>query len=174
MTDTSSDSRSLGRGMIVAAWVLILGLLAVYFQDYLDDSRNPNQEPDSRHSADGSTEVHLLRNRSGHYVASGLIAGRPVTFLLDTGATLVAVPEQLARRLDLSWGAPMWASTANGTVTAHRTVLPSVSLGAISMTDVPATIMPRMDGDEVLLGMSFLKQLEWRQREGVLTLRHRQ
>ena len=77
----------------------------------------------------------------------------------------------LARRLDLSRGAPIQAQTANGIETTYRTRLDSVRLGTIRIDGVRAHINPGMSGDEVLLGMSFLRDLEFQQRDGVLTLR---
>ena len=67
----------------------------------------------------------------------------------------------------------MQAQTANGVVTTYRTRLTSVALGTIAISNVRAHINPGMTGDEVLLGMSFLRDLELTQREGLLTLRQR-
>ncbi|ERI52284.1 hypothetical protein N878_19660, partial [Pseudomonas sp. EGD-AK9] len=62
-------------------------------------------------------------------------------------------------------------STANGRATGHRTRLASLRLGDIELRDVAALIAPGMDGDEVLLGMSALQQLEFSQKGGTLVLR---
>lgn len=160
-----------GRGMIVVAWLLALGLLTLFFNHFLEGRRNPNQQVRTVVTQEGVPEVTLKRSRSGHYVATGRINGRRAEFLLDTGATLVAISERMARNLGLPRGAPMAASTANGTVTAYRTTLDRVSLGGIELRNVRASIMPGMDGVEVLLGMSFLKQLELIQRGEILILR---
>ncbi|MNR11501.1 Retroviral aspartyl protease [compost metagenome] len=120
---------------------------------------------------DGYVEVRLASSRQGHYLLDGRIDGQGATFLLDTGATQVAVPSKLAERLGLERGAPVTVSTANGRVTGHRTQLQDLRLGDIRLTQVPAIIVPGMDGDEVLLGMSALKQLEFTQRDGTLVLR---
>ena len=93
-------------------------------------------------------------------------------FLLDTGATDVAVPGALAQELGLEAGAPVSVNTANGRSTGYRTRLSELTLGDIRLQDVRALIVPGMDGDEVLLGMSALKQLEFTQRDGTLVLRH--
>ena len=122
-------------------------------------------------SADGVREVVLRQNRAGHYVASGGINGQPVTFLLDTGATSVSIPASVAGRLGLKRGAAMRAHTANGTVTTYATRLDEVRLGNISLENVRADINPHMLGDEVLLGMSFLRKLEFTQRDRELTIR---
>ena len=117
-------------------------------------------------------EVVLQRNRQGHYLADGLINGRVTTFLVDTGATDVALPQDLANRLNLPRLGRALSRTANGTVEVQRTRLDSVQLGALRLHDVRATILPGMAGDTpVLLGMSFLKHLELVQKDGYLTLR---
>ena len=65
----------------------------------------------------------------------------------------------------------MQLSTANGTVTGWRTRLTSLQLGDIQLYDVAAIIVPNMGDEQVLLGMSALKQLEFTQRDGTLVLR---
>lgn len=158
--------------MIIAAWVLLLGLLALMFQGLLDDRYNPNRNPAGSVSSGGKREVVLQRNARGHYVASGRINGQPVVFLVDTGATDVALSEQLANRLGLSKQGGTFSQTANGVVAVWQTRLAEVSVGTIGLSDVRAIIMPALaDDNQVLLGMSFLKQLEIIQRDGTLTLR---
>jgi aspartyl protease family protein len=63
-------------------------------------------------------------------------------------------------------------NTANGRATGYRTRLDELTLGEIRLHNVRALITSGMDGDEVLLGMSALKQLEFTQRAGTLVLRH--
>jgi aspartyl protease family protein len=169
--DPQQYSRKIGKGMIWLAWIAVLGLLTLVFNGYLERQYNPNREAVSRVTQTGAREVVLKRNRDGHYVATGTINGEPVVFLLDTGATLVSVPEGLAARLGLERGAGFPAVTANGTVTVYGTRLDVVTLGNIEVHDVRASINPGMRGNEVLLGMSFMKDLELVQRNGMLTLR---
>jgi len=163
--------RRLGKGMLVAAWVLALGLLTLFFNGVLERQYNPNQQLNSVTTPDEPHEVVLVRNKYGHYVATGEINGEAVVFLLDTGATDVAIPDTLARRLNLKRGAQFIANTANGQVKSWRTRLERINLGGIELTNVRASILPSMGGDEVLLGMSFLKQLELVQRGETLTIR---
>jgi len=164
--------RRMGKGMIIAAWVSLLIILTLLFNAYLEQQNNPNTAPAT--TTNGLVkEVVLQRNRSGHYVASGRINGTRVTFLLDTGATDVAVSDELASSLGLRRGMRISSQTANGTVTAWRTRLSEVGLGDIRLFNVRASILPGLQGDEVLLGMSFLKQLEMVQRGKQLLLRQR-
>ncbi|MDH4555084.1 TIGR02281 family clan AA aspartic protease [Pseudomonas sp. BN417] len=167
---TQTPGKRAGRVMLVLAWGIGLLLAAHYFGAWEDRQRNPNREPQSVRG-DGYVEVRLVSSRQGHYLLDGRIDGQGVTFLLDTGATQVAVPARLAERLGLAPGAPVTLSTANGRVTGQRTQLQDLRLGDIRLTQVPAIIVPGMDGEEVLLGMSALKQLEFTQRDGTLVLR---
>jgi aspartyl protease family protein len=160
-----------GRRMLIAGWVLALLLLTGMFQRLLDVRENPNRRPTAGTDAQGVREVVLRRNVAGHYLAGGEINGVAVTFLLDTGATDVALPAALARRIDLPVEGRGISRTAAGDVEVLRTTLERVRLGNVELREVRASILPRMEGEAVLLGMSFLKKLEMVQREGVLTLR---
>lgn len=165
-----SVQRRMGKGMIISAWLGLLFILTLFFNSYLERVNNPNANPET--STNGSVkEVVLKQNRSGHYVANGQINGRIVTFLLDTGATDVAVSDELARTLGLRPGAYISSQTANGVITARQTTLSEVSVGEIRLYNVRASILPGMQSDEVLLGMSFLRQLELVQRGEQLLLR---
>ena len=168
--DGQGERRRIGLTMQALAWFSFILLGVFFFSDLLERQYNPNRNVETRAAAD-LVEVRLRRNRHGHYVTAGEINGRPVTFLLDTGATGVAVPVALAQRLQLQRGRPLVTRTANGTVTAYATVLDSVSVGGIELGGVGATIAPGLGGEEVLLGMSFLKHIEFTQRGDTLILR---
>lgn len=168
---TSANSGRVGAIMTVLAWILVMGLLGAFFSGWMEKLNNPNQQVRTQLHADGVREVVLEQNRAGHYVASGTINGHPVTFLLDTGATSVSVPAGVARALGLKRGAPVQARTANGTITTYATRLDEVRLGNITLGNIRADINPRMQGQEVLLGMSFLRRLEFTQRDRELTIR---
>lgn len=170
MADPDRTRKRLARLMTHLTWVVLLLLLTLYFNYYLDARDNPNRML-ALSASDSSGEVVLESDRSGHYRAPGLINGVRVDFLVDTGATNVSVSEALAQKIGLPRGAPVQSVTANGVVTAYRTELDSVQLGGIRMQRVPATINPGMPNDMVLLGMSFMQHLELVQRNGELTLR---
>ncbi len=105
----SSTSNSIGA---VVVWLVLLSALAVFFNYLLGNIYNPNQKVISYVTETGQKEVILIRNRSGHYVANGKINDQSVTFLLDTGATHVSVPQAVAQRLGLKEGRPINAQTA--------------------------------------------------------------
>ena len=171
MTDPVHSQQRLGKYMIFAAWIILLALLTVVFEGWLVRQQNPNAALVSTGGGKGPAVVKLKRNRQGHYLAPGFINGQKVRFLVDTGATDVNIPAAVAARLNLKRGYPTYAHTANGTITVYQTRLNSVRLGAIMLRDVRASINAHMQGSTVLLGMSFMQQLELNQRDGVLTLR---
>ncbi len=160
-----ADVRSqFARWMIVAAWLVLLALLTMLFSSWLQRASNPNRE--LRVSVDASQTPYLMlqRNRDGHYLAAGEIDGVAVTFLLDTGATRVALPETLAQQIGLRGQLLARSQTASGVVDSWLTTIDRLRLGPLEMRDVPAVIIPDMPGDEVLLGMSFLKHLKLEQQ----------
>lgn len=173
MSDQNSNPnphKSMGRGMMIIGWVLAIGLLALVFGNWERDQYNPNRELLSRDS-NGIREVILESNRAHHYVATGLINGKSVEFILDTGATDVVIPAELAAELGLVQGRPGYANTANGMITVYATEIGRLQLGPIELEGVRASINPAMGGDEILLGMSALRHLEMSQKDGQLTIR---
>ncbi len=167
MTASNPHSRS-GKIMLAIAWLLIMGGLYWFFSDWDAHQGNPNTAHVINQQRE---ELTLARNRAGHYVAEGEINGRRVIFLLDTGATWVALPGGLARELGLKRGAAVTLQTANGSATGYQTRLDSVRLGPIEMRDVGALVTDGMDENTVLLGMNFLNRVEFTQRDGRLILR---
>lgn len=171
MSDPDNNfSHKAGTWMTVAGWIVFGILLMAFFNNLLEKQHNPNQQLATTYHGE-QKEVVLLRNKYGHYVATGNINGQEVVFLVDTGATDVAIPEAVAQRLGLKKGPAFRARTANGLTTAWRTRLDSVSLGGITLYDIRASILANAGTDEVLLGMSFLKQLELVQKGSTLTIR---
>lgn len=164
-------TRRTGRAFAWIAWLLALGLLYVFFDAQLAQQINPNQNLDSVQRA-GKVEVVLEANRAGHYVASGTINRQPVVFLLDTGATQVAIPLAIAEQLNLQLQREVRVQTANGVARAYQTQLDSLTIGAIELRNVDATVVPGMGMSQILLGMSALKQVEFSQRNQTLTIRY--
>lgn len=156
--------------MIILGWITLLGLLTAYFSEYLSKQNNPNEDLALTRTTDYN-EIRLQRNRYGHYVASGEINHHPVTFMLDTGATNISIPEKIAKKLNLKAGFPMTVETANGNIEVYSTILDQVSLGGIELQNISASINPYMQSDETLLGMSFLKYLHFSQEGDQLLIR---
>lgn len=166
----ANDIARIGRWMHYAFWLVVLGLLTLFFNGWYERQHNPNRQLET-HTGAGYSEVSLDRNRFGHYVANGRINGQDVVFLLDTGASDVSIPQHVADRLGLSRGRRVSYQTANGVAYGYITQLDSVALGNIELRNVRGSINPNTDSDQILLGMSFLRQLEFTQRGERLTLR---
>ena len=166
----SKIQNHLGCAMITAAWLLVLGLLYVLFDDVLDRQNNPNRNLKVQSEAH-TAELTIQRNRAGHYVLPGVINGRPVNLMVDTGATTVAIPAHLGPALGLAPGASQQAMTANGEVRVRATLIAELGIGPFRLREVRANLNPGMAGDQVLLGMSALRQMEFTQRGNTLILR---
>ena len=162
----SNPNSQLGRRML---WVAAIGLLGAL---YLLFSMLENGSSGTVSSVDpsGAAMVVLEQDRNGHYLAEGQINGRSVTFLVDTGATDVALPESTARALGLDFGPRVQVMTAAGPANAWVTRLDEVTVGGIRRKNVRATIT---DGEfnGILLGMSFLKYYDLQQQDGRLVIR---
>jgi len=171
MNTPQQQQKKMGAWMLALMWLLIFVLLGLFFSNILDKQNNPNQTVNTRILDNNVRELVLKRNRQGHYVATGKINNQPVVFMLDTGATDVSIPLNIARRLGLEPGPAATYQTANGLVQVSLTRLQSISLGDIRLTNIRATINPGYKSDQILLGMSFLKHLEFSQRGDTLTLR---
>ncbi|GGX94662.1 aspartyl protease [Litchfieldella qijiaojingensis] len=170
MDEDAKGVRRIGLGMMLLFWLLILALGAWWFHGYLEQRRNPNAHLVHAITGEGE-DVILKRNASGHFMATGRINGEPVEFLLDTGATYLAVPANLADRLGLERGRPAFFHTANGRVQGYLTEIDQVSLGGLSTHKVRGSINPGMGGDTALLGMSFLNRFDIEIRGSEMVLR---
>lgn len=112
--------------------------------------------------------VTLWADSQGFFVAQGSINGKPVAFLVDTGANTVALNSDTARRLGLDHkknGQAGVVTTASGNVRARRLVLDTVKIGEIVQRNVEAVVLEGAQPSTPLLGMSFLNAMEMR-RDG--------
>jgi aspartyl protease family protein len=163
-----------GTAMTVIAWVIFLFILFGGFDYLISKRKNPNQNivTNEYYLANGlQKEIVLQRNAYGHYVTNGTINDYEVVFLLDTGASDIAVPESLANEIGLIKKQRIVVKTANGNARAYRTRIASVGIGDIKLYDLNATILTNMPGKEILLGMNFLKHFEITQKGKTLTIK---
>lgn len=167
----AAAQRRLGSWMYIGFWILLFIFLAMLFNHILIQQRNPNQDVATHIGDNGVREVTLKRNRMGHYNVTGSINGHTVEFMLDTGSTDIAVPASVARDIGLQRFGEQEFNTANGIATGYATRLWEVRVGNIVLHDLSASINPNMTDDIVLLGMSFLKKIEFSQRGDTLILR---
>lgn len=150
------------------AWLAIIGLMIGLTAFYHALTRHGGGIIQSL-DENGQAMVMLQRDRSGHFLAEGEINGHAVLFLVDTGATDVAISEKTARAMGLEFGPRIAVMTAAGPSAAWRTRLDRVSLGSLALKNVRATITPGLGG-EALLGMSFLQYFNLRQEGDRLIL----
>lgn len=173
MTDhtphTQDQPPRFGRGMLIIFWLLVLGGLVFIIGRWQEKREYPNQNIQGTENA-SSRSVQLKRNVHGHYLTTGQINQHPVQFMLDTGATNVAIPLGVAKELGLKQGYAHKVVTANGITTAYQTELKHLKIGTIVLNDVKASITVGMGGEQILLGMSALKQLDFNQSGKTLTL----
>ncbi len=122
-------------------------------------------------SAGGGTQIVLSAGDGGHFVTSGSINGKAVQFMVDTGATTIALSAAEADRIGLKYkdGEHLTGSTANGTVTGYRTSLGVVRVGDVQVYNVDAAVLP-MPMPHVLLGNSFLNRFQMKRDNERMTL----
>ena len=120
---------------------------------------------------DGTAQVVVHLDDNAQYSAPGTINGIEVEFVIDTGATHIAIPMAIAGHLKLRQGPKMKMTTASEVVPAHMVILDAVSLGPLTRKRVPGSVSKKFIGERVLLGMSFLQHFDLSQRGRSLTLR---
>src|SRR5262245_12235679 len=130
--------------------------------------------------ADGSIDrtprrgaVTLSADARGHFLTRGTVNGRPVAFIVDTGATLTTLSRTEATRigLDFSRGKQVKTQTANGEAQGWQVSLGSVTVGDVTVRDVDAMIIDNDSLPVALLGMSFLGRFDMERRGSTLVLR---
>ena len=122
----------------------------------------------------GGSRIVLPADSRGHFMTQGAINGRPVTFMLDTGATTIALSADDAQRigLDYSKGQRVLMNTANGTATGYRLRLQSVRVGDVEVYDIDAIVSPQAM-PYVLLGNSFITRFSMRRDADQMVLEKR-
>ncbi|WP_046111639.1 retropepsin-like aspartic protease family protein [Aquincola tertiaricarbonis] len=122
-------------------------------------------------AARGDNDVVLTAGPGGHFMSGGQINGKTVQFMVDTGASVVALSQAEAERIGLDYkrGARGMTQTANGAVPVHLVTLTSVRLGGAEVYQVPAVVLPEQM-PFVLLGNSFLSRFQMKQVNDTLRL----
>jgi aspartyl protease family protein len=115
--------------------------------------------------------IVLPMGPGGHFNAAGSINGKQVNFVVDTGATSVALSQAEANRIGLDWkrGRPGLSQTANGTIPVYSINLSSVRVGNVEIANVAGVVLPS-DMPMVLLGNSFLNRFNMRRDNDVMRL----
>ena len=118
--------------------------------------------------------VNLAADERGHFVTLGSINGGSVRFLVDTGATMIALPAADARRLGINYkqGRQGYSKTANGVAPVYVVKLDTVKIGDVVINQVDAAVMEN-GLDVALLGMTFLNRTEMKREGMIMTLTKR-
>jgi len=114
-------------------------------------------------TAAGGRSVSISRDARGHFETDGRIAGQRIAFMIDTGASVVALNETSAARFGVRptpGDYTTTVTTANGAIKAARTQLAMVDVGGLVVRDVEAMVLPDEALSENLLGLSFLSKLK--------------
>ncbi|MBX9845196.1 MAG: TIGR02281 family clan AA aspartic protease [Xanthobacteraceae bacterium] len=130
-------------------------------------------EPAPSASSNYYRTVTLNSDRHGHFQTDVRVDGRTIEFMVDTGASFVALNEKSAAKLGIHPSARDYTyrtQTANGVGKAARVRLDRVELNGITVRDVDAFVMPDEALSTNLLGMSFLSRIKWTHDRGRLTL----
>ena len=155
--------------MIFAAILIGLGTFMAQVADKMapaaaSANAAPRQQPSGETVAQASgRSLSIPRDARGHFRTDGRVDGQRVDFMVDTGASMVALNEKSAARFGLrpargDYNATV--STANGTIKAARTRIAMIDLGGIVVRDVDAMVLPDAALSENLLGLSFLSKLK--------------
>jgi aspartyl protease family protein len=158
--------------MIFAVVMVCLGTFMAQMADRMTaTARTPLATTVSQKAAPGETvgqaaalrSLSIARDARGHFLTEARIDGQRIGFMVDTGASVVALNESSAARFGLrpshgDFNATV--STANGTIKGARTRLARVEIGGLVVRDVDAMVLPDAALSENLLGLSFLSKLK--------------
>ena len=140
-------------------WLLLGALVFVGFQWREHEAKKAS------FSAKGGV-IEIRRGDDGHYHWPGTLNGRAVDFLVDTGATGVAIPAELAKKLGLEGEGTVHSSTAGGRVSGEVVRADLALDGGVRVERLRMVALP--DLDSPLLGMDVLGRLHWQQQDGAL------
>jgi aspartyl protease family protein len=156
--------------MILAVLLVVVGTYMADMADKMTTTPALATTAASRTSAPaepaaptGLRSVSLPRDARGHFQTEGRIEGQRINFMVDTGASVVALNETSAARFGLrpsrnAYNATI--TTANGTIKGAQTRLAMVEIGGLVARDVDAVVLPDEALSENLLGLSFLSKLK--------------
>ena len=138
--------------------------------------RMGNQRIAGARKDSGAGKVVLTGDSRGHYLTTAVVNGVSMQFLVDTGASVVTIGSDDARRARINYStAPKGLmQTANGVVAAYRVTLDSVTLGGITLNQIEGVVMEGNSlGRHGLLGMSFLSRMDMKREGETMTLTKR-
>ena len=155
--------------LILAAFMVGLGTIMAQMADKMTPTpalahpASRNAAPAETSAQNGLRSLSIPRDARGHFQTDGRIDGQRIDFMVDTGASVVALNERSAARFGLRPARGDYkasVSTANGTIKAAPTRIAMIDLGGLIVRDVDAMVLPDEALSENLLGLSFLSKLK--------------
>jgi aspartyl protease family protein len=163
--------------LVMAGALLVFGVLAARFIDHKSPPQSSANAmtamPQTEPTSGGARNVVLKRGNGGHFWTEARVDGRRIEFVVDTGASTIALRESDAAKLGLHPSPRDYSvkvNTANGMSRAAPVLLRRVEIGDIVVRDVPALIHPDNGLGVNLLGMTFLSKVRWTHERGRLVL----
>jgi aspartyl protease family protein len=151
--------------IVIAAIAIAAGILAPRFLSNIGPAPAPaalEVRPTAAVAAGRARSVVIARNAQGHFDVDGRVNGRRIDFVVDTGASVVALTARDAARLGIRPPRNAFVAevkTANGTIRAAPARLDVVAIGGLELRDVAALVLPDDALSDNLLGLSFLSRL---------------
>jgi aspartyl protease family protein len=159
--------------LFAAVALTLAGIVPRYLVDSKPLSTSVATSQTNVATSAGSRTVVIRQGSNGHFQVEAVIDGRRMDFLVDTGATGIALRESDAARLGLHPSEreyTMRSATANGIIRVAPVALDRVEVGDITVHNVAAVVFPDQALGQNLLGMSFLSRVRWQQENGRLVL----
>lgn len=168
------------RYIVIAGVVLFLSMSLVdaiqrsdVMQPKAAAARRQEPPPAPPRARPAQTRTVVIQARNGAFAARANVDGRPMEFIVDTGATVVSIRESDAASLGIhpiasDYKIPI--ATANGKGVAAAAELAKVEIDGIEVLDIPALVVPDSALSANLLGMSFLSRVRWTHETGRLVL----
>ncbi len=156
---------------VALACILVTVVLQLSRFDSRMDFAIPEMGMPQQSVEGGETRIPLAPD--GHFWLSAQVNGQPVSFMIDTGATLTAVSDSVAARAGLEprrGGIPIRLTTANGTIAAQITTIDELRFGNVAARGLDAVMAPNL-GETNVIGMNLLSRLKsWRVEDNTLIL----
>ena len=160
------STRKLGLIMLLIGWILIILLVWVIYSEVIFAPKSMEIK-----TINGTTQIKLYPELDGHYRILGSINQQEINFLVDTGATTIAIPITIAKKFNLPRLGLTSVITAGGRSRAFYTNLDKLKIGNVVMSDVKALIVEDMKGDTALLGMNVINKFNIEQNKDFMILK---
>lgn len=151
--------------MLIISWIIGISLIWILYHKLIFSTK-----PFEITTTNNLTKIKIYPSYDNHYKIYGFLNNYKIDFLIDTGATNIAISNKLARKLGIKKLNTVSVRTASGETVGYRAIIDSIKIGPITFSNVSATIMPNMDDDYALLGMNILKHFKIEKTKDYLIL----